>query len=157
MAIWWARLLLNNRDKIIYIFYIKSQKNKSIFAKILKYIKLISIYFFGPAYIYIGISHFTEPDYFLSIIPNYMSFHLELVYLSGFFEILLGFMLLFNKYRTIAAKGVILLLIGVFPANIYLAQSTLAQSILEITKETAIIRLPFQAVFLLFAYWFTKK
>ena len=26
-----------------------------------------------------------------------------------------------------------------------------------ITKETAIIRLPFQAVFLLFAYWFTKK
>ena len=34
-----------------------------------------------------------------------MSFHLELVYLSGFFEILLGFMLLFNKYRTIAAKG----------------------------------------------------
>ena len=86
-----------------------------------------------------------------------MSFHLELVYLSGFFEILLGFMLLFNKYRIIAAKGLILLLIGVFPANIYLAQSALAQSLLEITEETAIIRLPFQAVFLLFAYWFTKK
>tara|TARA_B100000949_G_C13925184_1_gene302483 strand:- start:182 stop:442 length:261 start_codon:yes stop_codon:yes gene_type:complete len=86
-----------------------------------------------------------------------MSFHLELVYLSGFFEILFGFMLLFKKYRIIAAKGIILLLLGVFPANIYLAQSALAQSLLEITKETAIIRLPFQAVFLLFAYWFTKK
>tara|TARA_B110000014_G_scaffold209443_1_gene160973 strand:- start:174 stop:434 length:261 start_codon:yes stop_codon:yes gene_type:complete len=86
-----------------------------------------------------------------------MSFHLELVYLSGVFEILLGFMLLFKQYRIIAAKGLILLLLAVFPANIYLAQSTLAQSLLEITKETAIIRLPFQAVFLLFAYWFTKK
>ena len=86
-----------------------------------------------------------------------MSFHLELVYLSGVFEILLGFMLLFKQYRIIAAKGLILLLIAVFPANIYLAQSALAQSLLEITKETAIIRLPFQAVFLLFAYWFTKK
>ena len=86
-----------------------------------------------------------------------MIFHLELIYLSGFFEILLGFMLLFKQYRIIAAKGLILLLLAVFPANIYLAQSTLAQSLLEITKETAIIRLPFQAVFLLFAYWFTKK
>ena len=84
----------------------------------MKYIKLISIYFFGPAYIYIGIRHLTEPDYFLSIIPNYMSFHLELVYLSGVFEILLGFMLLFKQYRIIAAKGLILLLLAVFPANI---------------------------------------
>jgi len=123
----------------------------------LKYFKLISIYFFGPAYIYIGIRHFTEPDFFLSIMPNYMSLHLELVYLSGFFEVLFGVMLLINKYRVVAAKGLILLLIAVFPANIYLAQSSLAQSLLGITQETAIIRLPFQILFLLFAYWFTKK
>ena len=123
----------------------------------MKYFKLISIYFFGPAYIYIGIRHFTEPDFFLSIMPNYMSLHLELVYLSGFFEVLFGVMLLINKYRVLAAKGLILLLIAVFPANIYLAQSSLAQSLLGITQETAIIRLPFQILFLLFAYWFTKK
>ncbi len=123
----------------------------------MKYLKLISIYFFGPAYIYIGIRHFTEPDFFLSIMPNYMSFHLELVYLSGFFEILFGAMLLINKYRVVAAKGLILVLIAVFPANIYLAQSSLAQSLLGITQDTAIIRLPFQILFILFAYWFTKK
>jgi uncharacterized membrane protein len=123
----------------------------------LKYLKLIAIYFFGPAYIYIGIRHFTEPDFFLSIMPNYMSFHLELVYLSGFFEILFGIMILFKKSRVLGAKGLILLLIAVFPGNIYLAQSSLAQSLLGITQETAIIRLPFQGLFILFAYWFTKK
>ena len=123
----------------------------------MKYFKLISIYFFGPAYIYIGVRHFTEPNFFLSIMPNYMSFHLEFVYLSGFFEILFGLMLLFEKYRVLAAKGLILLLIAVFPANIYLAQSSLALSMLDITQETAIIRLPFQVLFILFAYWFTKK
>ena len=123
----------------------------------MKYLKLIAIYFFGPAYIYIGVRHFTEPDFFLSIMPNYMSFHLELVYLSGFFEILFGAMLLINKYRVVAAKGLILVLIAVFPANIYLAQSSLAQSLLGITQDTAIIRLPFQILFILFAYWFTKK
>ena len=123
----------------------------------MKYLKLIAIYFFGPAYIYIGIRHFTEPDFFLSIMPNYMSFHLELVYLSGFFEILFGIMILFKKSRVLGAKGLILLLIAVFPGNIYLAQSSLAQSLLGITQDTAIIRLPFQGLFILFAYWFTKK
>ena len=123
----------------------------------MKYLKLIAIYFFGPAYIYIGIRHFTEPDFFLSIMPNYMSFHLELVYLSGLFEILFGIMILFKKSRVLGAKGLILLLIAVFPGNIYLAQSSLAQSLLGITQETAIIRLPFQGLFILFAYWFTKK
>ena len=123
----------------------------------MKYFKLISIYFFGPAYIYIGIRHLTEPNFFLSIMPNYLSFHLELVYLSGFFEVLFGVMLLFKKYRVLAAKGLILLLIAVFPANIYLSQSSLAQSLLDITQETAIIRLPFQVLFILFAYWFTKE
>ena len=123
----------------------------------MKYLKLIAIYFFGPAYIYIGIRHFTEPDFFLSIMPNYMSFHLELVYLSGFFEILFGIMILFKKSRVLGAKGLILLLIAVFPGNIYLAQSSLAQSLLGITQETAIIRLPFQGLFIFFAYWFTKK
>ena len=123
----------------------------------MKYLKLIAIYFFGPAYIYIGIRHFTEPDFFLSIMPNYMSFHLELVYLSGFFEILFGIMILFKKSRVLGAKGLILLLIAVFPGNIYLAQSSLAQALLGITQETAIIRLPFQGLFILFAYWFTKK
>ena len=123
----------------------------------MKYLKLIAFYFFGPAYIYIGIRHFTEPDFFLSIMPNYMSFHLELVYLSGFFEILFGIMILFKKSRVLGAKGLILLLIAVFPGNIYLAQSSLAQSLLGITQETAIIRLPFQGLFILFAYWFTKK
>jgi len=29
--------------------------------------------------------------------------------------------------------------------------------LLDITQETAIIRLPFQGLFILFAYWFTKK
>ena len=46
-----------------------------------------------------GIKHFIESDYFLSIIPPYLPFHIELVYISGFFEILFGLMILFPKYR----------------------------------------------------------
>ena len=84
--------------------------------------------------------------------PPYLSWHLELVYLSGAFEIILGFGLL-TKLRRYAAKGIILLLIFVFPANIYLISSQEAQIALDISKNMAIIRAPFQLVFIAIAYW----
>ena len=98
-------------------------------------------------YIYIGVNHFTDPNYFLSIMPPYLKWHLELVYISGFFEIIFGLGLL-TKYRKISSWGLILLLIAVFPANIHLILSEKAQIALNITKETAIIRAPFQLLFI---------
>ena len=53
-------------------------------------IKLISIYLMSFFYIYVGIKHFTSPQWFMKIMPPYLPYHLQLVYLSGFFEILFG-------------------------------------------------------------------
>ena len=118
--------------------------------------KKMTIYFMGAAYIYVGIQHFIDPDFFLAIMPDYLPLHLEAVYLSGVFEILLGGMLVFKKYRKVAGWGLIALLIAVFPANIYLAQNEVAQQALDISQTTAIVRLPFQALFIGLAYWHTK-
>ena len=107
-------------------------------------------------YSIVGIKHFIEPDYFLSIIPPYLPFHLELVYISGFFEILFGLMILFPKYRYYGAIGLILLLIGVFPANIYLAQSKEAQEAIGTSQQIAIWRLPIQGILIWIAYWIRK-
>jgi uncharacterized membrane protein len=104
------------------------------------------------AYVWIGVRHFTNPDLFLNIMPPYLSWHLELVYLSGAFEIVFGFGLL-TKLRKYAAKGLILLLIFVFPANIYLISSQEAQIALDISRNMAIVRAPFQLVFIAIAYW----
>ena len=110
----------------------------------------------GAAYIYVGIRHFIDPNFFIAIMPDYLPYHLEAVYISGLFEILLGCMLLFKKSRWLAGWGLILLLIAVFPANVYLAQNEAAQQALNISQTMAIIRLPFQALFLALAYWHTK-
>ena len=107
-------------------------------------------------YSIVGIKHFIEPDYFLSIIPPYLPFHIELVYISGFFEILFGLMILFPKYRYYGAIGLILLLIGVFPANIYLAQSKEAQEAIGTSQQIAIWRLPIQGILIWIAYWIRK-
>ena len=107
-------------------------------------------------YTIVGVKHFIEPDYFLSIIPPYLPFHIELVYISGFFEILFGLMILFPKYRYYGSIGLILLLIAVFPANIYLAQSKEAQEAIGTSQQIAIWRLPIQGILIWIAYWIRK-
>ncbi len=107
-------------------------------------------------YSIVGIKHFIEPDYFLSIIPPYLPFHLELVYISGFFEILFGLIILFPKYRFYGSIGLILLLIAVFPANIYLVQSKEAQEAIGTSQQIAIWRLPIQGILIWIAYWIRK-
>ena len=119
-------------------------------------LKKSTIYFMGAAYIYVGLRHFIDPNFFMAIMPDYLPYHLEAVYVSGVFEIILGSMLLYKKTRRLAGWGLIALLIAVFPANIYLAQNETAQQSLDISQSVAIIRLPFQFLFISLAYWHTK-
>ena len=123
----------------------------------MKYIKLLTIYFMSISYTYVGVKHFIDPDFFLAIMPNYLPYHLEFVYLSGIAEISFGILLFFKKTRTFAAYGLIILLVCVFPANIHLVESELSQSILGATKSQTIIRLPFQILFISLAYWHSKN
>tara|TARA_Y100000746_G_scaffold189038_1_gene168443 strand:+ start:93 stop:464 length:372 start_codon:yes stop_codon:yes gene_type:complete len=117
-------------------------------------LKLISIAIMGMFYIYVGVNHFTDPYWFLQIVPPYLPYKIELVYISGFLEIVLGVMLLIPKTRVYAGWGLIMLLIAVYPANIYLAQTNGAA--MNTTPLIAWGRLPFQFVFIGLAYWHTK-
>ncbi len=120
---------------------------------IAKYILIIISSIF---YVIVGIKHFIDPNFFLAIVPPYLPFHLELVYMSGLFEILFGIMILIPKYRYWGSVGLILLLIAVFPANIYLFQSVEAQKAIGATQEIATWRLPVQGIFIWVAYWIRK-
>lgn len=107
-------------------------------------------------YVLVGIKHFIDPDFFLAIVPPYLPYQLELVYISGLFEILFGVMILLPKYRYWGSVGLILLLIAVFPANIFLFQSEEAQKAIGATQEIATWRLPIQGIFIWVAYWIRK-
>ena len=109
-------------------------------------------------YINVGIKHFIDPEWFLHIIPPYLTdIGLELVYISGLIEILLGVLLLFPKYRKITSYGIILLLIAVYPANIYLAFNEEPQNLIGISSFAASwIRLPIQFILIGIAYYQSK-
>ena len=121
---------------------------------VLERLKLVTIIVMSILYIIIGFKHFTDPIFFLKIMPPYIPFHLELVYLSGAFEILFGFLLLVKKYRRLAGIGIVLLLIAVFPANIYLFQNP---EILNAEKSKTLVRLFYQFPLILIAIWHSQK
>lgn len=82
--------------------------------------------------------------------PPYIPAHKTMVYLSGFFEILFGVALLFESTQSYAAMGLILLLIAVFPANIYMAKRMKEKQ--SKNRWIAYVRLPLQFVLIYWAY-----
>ncbi|MFM7143737.1 MAG: DoxX family protein, partial [Alphaproteobacteria bacterium] len=67
-------------------------------------------------YVFAGVMHFVRPEFYLPMMPTWLPAHRELILLSGAAEILLGLLLLPEATRRLAAWGVVLLLIAVFPA-----------------------------------------
>ena len=107
--------------------------------------KSISIFIMSSFYIMVGLSHFKNPKWYLQIIPPVLPLKLELVYLTGIFEIILGLLLLFKNTRPLAGWGLIILLIAVYPANIYLAITN--GEAMGTSSLIAWVRLPIQFIF----------
>jgi uncharacterized membrane protein len=116
--------------------------------------KSISKYLLAIFMVGAGTMHFFNTDFYLQIMPPYLPLHLESVYLSGVCEIGLGLLLLVRRLSRMAAWGIIALLIAVFPANIYLY---LHQEILSLPPIVHLLRLPLQGVFIMWAYWHTRR
>lgn len=106
--------------------------------------------------IIVGITHFTEPEQFAKIVPPQLPYPFELVYISGFFEILGGIGLLIPLVSVAAAWGIVALFIAVFPANINQAINSIAIEGIPDYPLLYWLRLPFQAVLIAWALWYTK-
>jgi uncharacterized membrane protein len=117
-------------------------------------LKVILKYILATFFVLAGLNHFRVPDFYVKIVPPYLPFHLLLVYVSGFLEIVLGVALLVPRYKRMAAWGLIALLVAVFPANIHMAVNPDAFPAYSPTMLWA--RLPLQAVLVIWAFWYTR-
>ncbi len=105
-------------------------------------------------YIAAGTNHFVHPETYRKIMPHWLPVHRTLVLVSGIMEILLGVLLLIKSTRRLAAAGIILLLIAVFPANV--------QMMLDYLKGNnpllwlAILRLPLQGFLIWWTFQYAK-
>ena len=106
-----------------------------------------------------GFMHLLRPEFFVAIIPPGLPNPEWLNVIAGLAEIVLGVFLLEPRARIFAAWGIIALMIAVFPANVYVALENVGLPDGEPGTGNAIVnwaRLPFQFLFVAWAWWFTR-
>jgi uncharacterized membrane protein len=103
-----------------------------------------------------GINHFRAPEPYVAMMPEVLPAPLALVYISGVAEIVGGLGLILPATRKLAAWGLILLLLAVFPANVNMAVNDLPLGDTQVPTWALWARLPLQLVGIAWAYWFTR-
>ncbi len=76
---------------------------------------------------------------------------MELVIISGVFELLGAVGILLPRTRLLAAYGLMFLCIAVFPVNINMALNT--EQFADIPELLLYLRLPLQVIFICFIWW----
>lgn len=101
-----------------------------------------------------GITHFTDPDFFVSIMPPYVGYHLEIVYVSGVLEILGAIGILIPSLRQMSGNGLVLLVVCVSPANIHMWMHP--ELFPDVPETFLTIRLIIQVALLMLIWWCTR-
>lgn len=107
----------------------------------------------GVAFVLTGVSHFVMPGKFIEMMPPFLPAPVFLIYLSGVFEILGGIGLIVSQTKSSAALGLILLLLAVFPANIYVALNHVQLGGFMNYALYQWFRLPMQLVLIIWVAW----
>ena len=102
-----------------------------------------------------GVNHFLSPEFYLSMMPPYIPAHEFMVALSGATEIVAGIMLAIPKTSKWGAWFIIAHLLIFFTVHIYMIQEA-ATEFAEIPLAALWIRIPFQFLFIAWAFWFTR-
>ncbi|MBL4762192.1 MAG: DoxX family protein [Gammaproteobacteria bacterium] len=114
-------------------------------------LKEFALWLFALLFIAAGINHFVHPAFYLSIMPAYLPAHAMLVVISGVFEILGGIGLMIKRTRKLAGIAVILLMIAIFPANLYMAMEP--EQFPQFSMLSLYLRLPLQFALIAWVWW----
>lgn len=109
----------------------------------------------GAFYIGAGTLHFLATRTYAGIVPSYLPAHREIVYISGAAEVLGGIGVLIPQTRRLAAWGLILLLVAVFPANVTMIAEHARFP--TVPLWAAWLRLPLQLPLIYWAWLYTRE
>ncbi|CAN5756092.1 hypothetical protein BH09PSE5_BH09PSE5_05440 [soil metagenome] len=97
-----------------------------------------------------GIAHFAFTELEMTIVPPYITWPREAVLISGVFELLGAFGLLYAPTRRWAGIGLFALTLAVTPAHIYMLQEP---ELFKVPYWALILRLPVQVALLALIWW----
>jgi uncharacterized membrane protein len=109
-------------------------------------------------FIFAGTFHLHNPDLFLPVMPPWIPFPLQCILISGVFELLggVGLLIPMGRIQFLTGWGLTLLLIAIFPANIYMMVAHVKIHGFPAHSWMAWARLPFQLVLIAAVLWITR-
>lgn len=112
-------------------------------------------YAFTGMFLFTGITHFTKmrKDY-IQMVPEILPAAKQLVYITGFCQLLGAIAILLPGLKSPAGWGLILLLIAMTPANIYASQKQI--SFRGHTPTSLWLRIPIQLIWIGILVWSTQ-
>jgi uncharacterized membrane protein len=99
-----------------------------------------------------GSLHFRFPGVYARIMPPYLPFHRQLVYLSGAAEIVGGLGIFSGCIRRVAGIWLVLLLLAVWPANFQMFFDAIASGKPRWRTSLLFLRLPLQVLLMLWVW-----
>lgn len=117
--------------------------------------RIISI-FFGLPFVWIGITHFTNPTWFEPIVPEALGNPLLWVLLSGVFEILIGVLIMIPRFTKVSSASMALMLITLYWANLNMWINDIEIGGTNLSNTGHFIRAFIQFLLILTALWIGK-
>jgi uncharacterized membrane protein len=86
-------------------------------------LKRIGLYIQSAFYVFAGVNHFVNPQFYFPLIPDYLvELDAFINAFAGTAEVAFGIQLLFQKTRKRAATALVILLIAFIPSHVYFIQ-----------------------------------
>jgi uncharacterized membrane protein len=103
-----------------------------------------------------GVAHFLHGPEFAAMVPRWLPAPDALVLVSGLCEVAGGVGLLLPPVQRVAALGLVLLYLAVFPANVNMAVHHLSPRGLHVSNALLWARLPLQLPLIAWAWWLSR-
>jgi uncharacterized membrane protein len=111
--------------------------------------------FYGLLFIASGVSHFVIPDFYESIVPEFVPQAKLLVVITGIVEILLGALFAYKPTARYAGWAFIVYLIAMFPVNVLMALHP--DRFPQFAPLGLWLRLPLQTLLITGAYFLSRN
>jgi uncharacterized membrane protein len=121
--------------------------------------RLVVRLLFAALFLFTGTVHLFDPGLFRPVMPPWIPFPRACVIVSGIAELLgaVGLLVPNSSIQQAAGLGLTLLLIAIFPANIYMATHHIRIHGFPSHSWMTWVRLPLQALFIWGVIWCTKR
>jgi uncharacterized membrane protein len=108
----------------------------------------------GLAFLFFALGHFVQADQMVRLVPPFVPFRSELIFMTGLLEIVIAILLFIPSTRRYGAVAAFAVLILFFPANVYGALNAADYGGHALGPIYLLIRLPLQLLLLFWTYWF---